>query len=126
MNILKGRNKKTFLPFLSVDISAFFQLGPVGAEVRVPADAAGKVAPTLVHMVVLHARLIYIPVVGGIAVHFFRDIVATTFLKKFPSAYHHAALLLLDSEQTVKDNYGHLKHEDAFSLWNRHLSEEAV
>ena len=64
--------------------------------------------------------------VGGIAVHFFRDIVATTFLKKFPSAYHHAALLLMDSEQTVKDNYGHLKHEDAFSLWNRHLSEEAV
>lgn len=64
--------------------------------------------------------------VGGIAVHFFRDIVATTFLKKFPSAYHHAALLLLDSEQTVKDNYGHLKHEDAFSLWNSHLSEEAV
>ena len=64
--------------------------------------------------------------VGGIAVHFFRDIVATTFLKKFPSAYHHAALLLLDSEQTVKDNYGHLKHEDAFSLWNRHLSEEAI
>ena len=64
--------------------------------------------------------------VGGIGVHFFRDIVATTFLKKFPSAYHHAALLLLDSEQTVKDNCGHLKHEDAFSLWNRHLSEEAV
>ena len=64
--------------------------------------------------------------VGGIAVHFFRDIVATTFLKKFPSAYHHAAMLLLDSEQTVKDNYGHLKHEDAFSLWNSHLSEEAI
>lgn len=64
---------------------------------------------------------------GGIGVHFFRDVVATTILKKHPSAYHHAALLLLDSEETVKESYGHLTHKDAFALWNSHLSgAEAV
>ena len=58
--------------------------------------------------------------VGGIRIHFFRDIVATSFLKQFPGAYAHAGMLLLDSEQTMKENYGHLQPKDALSLWQAH------
>lgn len=58
--------------------------------------------------------------VGGIRIHFFRDIVATSFLKQFPGAYAHAGMLLLDSETTMKENYGHLQPKDALSLWQAH------
>lgn len=57
---------------------------------------------------------------GGIRIHFFRDIVATSFLKQFPGAYAHAGMLLLDSEETMKENYGHLQPKDALSLWQMH------
>lgn len=57
---------------------------------------------------------------GGIRIHFFRDIVATSFLKQFPGAYAHAGRLLLDSEETMKQNYGHLQPKDALSLWQAH------
>jgi hypothetical protein len=57
---------------------------------------------------------------GGIRIHFFRDIVATSFLKQFPGAYAHAGMLLLDSEETMKQNYGHLQPKDALSLWQAH------
>ena len=57
---------------------------------------------------------------GGIRIHFFRDIVATSFLKQFPGAYAHAGMLLLDSEETMKENYGHLQPKDALSLWQIH------
>ena len=63
---------------------------------------------------------------GGIRIHFFRDIVATSFLKQFPGAYAHAGMLLLDSEETMKENYGHLQPKDALSLWQLHNENKTL
>ncbi len=72
---------------------------------------------------------------GGIGIHFFRDIVATTFLKKNKGGYTYVAFLLLDSEQMIREHYGHLNPDDAFVDWqdykkqllqSRRLKGEAV
>lgn len=58
---------------------------------------------------------------GGIGIHYFRDIVATTFLKKNKGAFAYVAYLLLDSEKMVREHYGHLSPDDAFGDWNNYL-----
>jgi hypothetical protein len=59
---------------------------------------------------------------GGINIHFMRDIVATTFLKKHKGAFAYVAYLLLDSEETVRLHYGHLSPNDAFYDWNSYVN----
>lgn len=59
----------------------------------------------------------------GLNVHYMRDIVATTFLKKHKGAFGYVSYLLLDSEETVKKHYGHLSPNDAFTEWNNYLGE---
>lgn len=58
---------------------------------------------------------------GGISVHYFRDIVATTFLKQNKGAFAYVAYLLLDSEKMIKEHYGHLTPADAFNDWDNCL-----
>ena len=58
---------------------------------------------------------------GGIGIHYFRDIVATTFLKKNKGAFAYVAYLLLDSEKMIKEHYGHLSPDDAFGDWSNYL-----
>ena len=57
-------------------------------------------------------------------IHGFRAIVATTFLKKFKGAFAYAAFLLLDSEEMIREHYGHLSPDDAFSDWGQILSQK--
>jgi hypothetical protein len=63
--------------------------------------------------------------IGGINIHAFRAIVATTFLKKFKGSFAYAAFLLLDSEETIRESYGHLSPYDAFAEWGKIISVEA-
>lgn len=58
---------------------------------------------------------------GGINIHFIRDIVATTYLKIHPASFLQVGMLLLDSEVTVKMNYGHLKPKDVLRNWQDHI-----
>lgn len=60
---------------------------------------------------------------GGIGIHFFRDIVATTFLKKNKGGYSYVAFLLLDSERMIREHYGHLKPDDAFQDWQEYKKQ---
>ncbi|UIJ77576.1 hypothetical protein [Acinetobacter sp. SH20PTE14] len=60
---------------------------------------------------------------GGIGIHFFRDIVATTFLKKNKGGYSYVAFLLLDSERMIREHYGHLKPDDAFEDWQEYKKQ---
>ena len=62
--------------------------------------------------------------IGGMNIHGFRAIVATTFLKKFKGAFAYAAFLLLDSEEMIREHYGHLSPDDAFSDWGQILSQK--
>src|SRR5690606_32342051 len=57
----------------------------------------------------------------GINIHYMRDIVATTFLKKHKGAFGYVAYLLLDSEEMIRNHYGHLSPSDAFSEWGNYL-----
>lgn len=58
---------------------------------------------------------------GGIRIHYFRDIVATTFLKMHKGAFSYVAYLLLDSEKMIREHYGHLSPDDAFGDWGNYL-----
>lgn len=58
-------------------------------------------------------------IVEQVNAHFMRDVVATTYLKVRLGAFSHAALLLLDSEETVKRHYGHLAPKDAFNDYRK-------
>ncbi|WP_411577642.1 hypothetical protein [Acinetobacter nosocomialis] len=59
---------------------------------------------------------------GGIGAHYFRHIVATTYLKIHRGAFGYVALILLDSEEVIRRHYGHLDHEDAIGDWKKNLS----
>ena len=63
--------------------------------------------------------------IGGINIHAFSAIVATTFLKKFKGSCAYAAFLLLDSEETIRESYGNLSPYDAFAELGKIISVEA-
>ncbi|SOZ99786.1 Putative Site-specific recombinase XerD (fragment) [Cupriavidus taiwanensis] len=64
----------------------------------------------------------YIPETLGFAEHSFRHLVATDYLRKHPEDYLTVAQLLNDKLETVLREYAHLRHDDSFGRYERHLA----
>ena len=47
-------------------------------------------------------------------------------LEQFKGSFAYAAFLLLDSEETIRESYGHLSPDDAFAEWGKIISVEAA
>jgi len=71
------------------------------------------------HVEKLTRRLL--PETLGFGAHAFRHLVATDYLRKNPNDYPTVALLLHDKLETVLAEYAHLRQDDSFGRYERHL-----
>lgn len=63
----------------------------------------------------------YMPETPGFGEHGFRHLIATDYLRAHPNDYPTVAQLLHDKLETVLDNYAHLRHDDSFGKYEKHL-----
>lgn len=93
------------------------------ADARNMKNPLKRWSPRVISERVLHLTLDFMPQYPGFSIHWFRHLLASDYIKNHPNGFGIAAMLLHDTESTVRESYAWVEPMDGIRIYNQYRRE---